>query len=323
MIPPDDLAFRHLERLMKNFQSTVHPSRADPAGRTVGKALPWALAGLMLATGGALAAPPGATPFGVYDPEGSFSSDTEVSIEHVFLPWEGVDLDTLRSADAYARQRNRSMLVTIEPWIWGAPHAAETLRSDILAGRHDVTMRRVCTVLGTLESPVTVRWAQEMDNPNGHFPWALWQPADHIEAYRRMVGVCRSVAPEAVYMWSPAGEEGMQAYYPGDDVVDVIGLSVFGAQEFERARFGAEQSFADVLGPRYGRASEFGKPIIVAELGFVGNQEYLDDWYRSIRRADRRFPELAAVIYFNRQEVWPWPDDFGLPDWRNSAQQRN
>jgi endoglucanase len=22
------------------------------------------------------------------------------------------------------------------------------------------------------------------------------------------------------------------------------------------------------------------------------------------------------VIYFNQQEVYPWPDDFGLPDWR-------
>ncbi|WP_439561866.1 glycoside hydrolase family 26 protein [Roseinatronobacter sp.] len=287
------------------------------AGNSV---VPGAIAGLMLVAGHGVASPPGPIPFGVYDPEGSFSADTGVSIEHVFLPWEGVDLETLRIADAYAQERNRSMLVTIEPWIWGAPYTVETLRSAILAGRHDATMRSVCRVLGTLKSSVTVRWAQEMDNPNGHFPWALWRPEDHIQAYRRMVTVCRSVAPDLEFMWSPAGEAGLQAYYPGDDVVDVIGLSVFGVEEYERARFGSAKSFSEILGPRYDRAAVFGKPIIVAELGFTGGPEYLDDWFYSIRQVDDLFPDLAAVIYFNREEVWPWPDDFGLPDWRNSAQ---
>lgn len=308
---------------MNTLQTTIHPSRADPVAASVKLTLPLAIAGLLLATGNAFAAPPGTVAFGVYDPEGSFGADSEVSIEHVFLPWEGVDLETLRTADAYARERNRSLLVTIEPWVWGAPYTAQVLRSDILGGRHDATMRSVCNVLGTLDSPVTVRWAQEMDNPNGHFPWAMWEPADHIEAYRRMVDVCRQAAPGLRYMWSPAGEEGMQAYYPGDDVVDVIGLSVFAAQDYQRAHLGGEQGFAEVLRPRYNRASHFGKPVIVAELGFVGDQAFLDDWYNTIRESDSQFSALQAVVYFNRQDVWPWPNDFGLPDWRNSAQQRN
>jgi len=103
----------------------------------------------------------------------------------------------------------------------------------------------------------------------------------------------------------------------------VIGLSVFGAQDFDRIHMGGEQSFTEILAPRYDRAVGFGKPIVVAELGFVGDQTYLDDWYYSIRRADDRFPNLAAVIYYNRQEVFPWPHGFGLPDWRNSAQREN
>lgn len=304
---------------MKILQSAIHPCRGDPATRSAPIVTSAAIAGLILAAGSALAAPPGTTIFGVYDPEGSFAADPEVSIEHVFLPWEGVDLDTLYTADEYTRQRNRTMLVTVEPWVWGAPYETEVLRRDILAGRHDATMRRVCTVLGTLESPVTVRWAHEMDNPNGHFPWAMWNPEDHIAAYRRMVDVCRTAAPDLRFMWSPAGEEGLEAYYPGEDVVDVIGLSVFGAQEFQRMHLGGEQSFAEVLAPRYNRVSDFGKPIMVAELGFVGDRTYLDDWFNTVRQADDRFPELTAVIYYNSQEVWPWPYDFGLPDWRNSA----
>ena len=308
---------------MKPSRPSTHPSRADPANRSAGTALPAALLASALAAGSAVAAPPGTLAFGVYDPEGTYAADTEVTIEHVFLPWEGVDLSTLQVADIYARARRRALLVTIEPWIWGAPPRPDALRNDILSGRHDATMREVCIVLDTLRSPVTVRWGQEMDNPNGHFPWSMWEPSDHIEAYTRMVGVCRSVAPDLQYMWSPAGEEGMEVYYPGDDVVDTIGLSVFGAQEFQLQLFGTEQNFAEVLGPRYDRAVSFGKPIIVAELGYLGDAEYIEDWNRTVRQPNDRFSQLVAVIYFNRKEVFPWPDDFGLPDWRNNARLDN
>lgn len=304
---------------MKTFHSSVHPCRAGPAKGFARALVPCAMAGMVFTAGSAFAAPPGTVPFGVYDPPGTFSQDADVSIEHIFLPWEGVDLRSLSTADAYARERNRSMLVTVEPWIWGAPKEPDTLRDDILSGRHDATMRNVCSALDTLQSPVTVRWAQEMDNPNGHFPWSVWEPAEHIEAFRRMISVCRSVAPDLQFMWSPAGNEGMAAFYPGDDVVDVIGLSVFGAQEYERAQFGVEQGFVEILGPRYDRAVTFGKPIVVAELGYVGDAAYLADWNNSVRQQHDRFSELTAVIYFNRQEVFPWPNDFGLPDWRVGA----
>ena len=323
MIPPENPSTEKLEKTMTTFESSIYRCRAGPAHGHARTLLAGAAFGLTLAAGTAVAAPPGTVPFGVYDPEGSFSQDMNVSIEHVFMPWVGVDLSTLATADAYARERDRSLLVTVEPWIWGETSSVETLRSRILSGRHDATMQSVCAALAPLQSPVTVRWGQEMDNPNGHFPWAMWEPEDHVAAYRRMVGACRSVAPDLSFMWSPAGVEGMQAYYPGDDVVDVIGLSVFGLQDYERELQGGEKTFTDVLAPRYQRAVAFGKPIVVAELGFLGDDAYLDDWYNAVRAPQDDFAELTAVIYFNRQEVWPWPNDFGLPDWRDSAQRDN
>jgi beta-mannanase len=56
--------------------------------------------------------------FGAYDPHGDFSGDKNVKIEHLFLPWEDVDLSTLSIADEYAMQRGRTLLITIEPWSW-------------------------------------------------------------------------------------------------------------------------------------------------------------------------------------------------------------
>ena len=270
----------------------------------------------------ALSAPPGDIPFGVYDPDGNFENDPGVQIEHLFLPWEDVFLPSLIDADTYALERNRALLVTIEPWTWtrSERNTPAILISQLESGRYDRFMRGICAVLGTMESPVTVRWAQEMDDHTGQFIWAGWEPDTYIGAYRRMVDICRIEAPAVNYMWSPLGYENMAEYYPGDDYVDLVGLSVFGLQDWEEETLGRAQTFPDILAPRYARAEQFGKPIVVAELGYVGDADYVAQWNNTIRQVSDQFPNLVGVSYFNQHEVYPWPDGYGLPDWRVDQQ---
>ena len=106
--------------------------------------------------------------FRSYDPYGD-SADKTASIE--FLPWEDVDLATLPLADAYALQRNRSLLITIEPWTWSeglAHHPERTARRHIERQVRRANMQHLQPG-GTMKSPVTIRWAQEMEDKNGRF----------------------------------------------------------------------------------------------------------------------------------------------------------
>lgn len=265
-----------------------------------------------------LAAPPGDLPFGVYDPNGGFSDDTDVQIEHLFLPWEDVSLPSLADADAYAVERGRSVLVTIEPWTWTQDerNTPEILIAGIASGEYDDNMREICSALSEFESPVTIRWAQEMESTTGHFIWSNWQPETYVAAYQQIVDVCREQTDKFDYMWSPLGDEKLADYFPGKDYADVIGLSVFGLQAWESEVLGQERSFRDVFEPRYKRALQFDLPIAVAELGFVGTDDYVQRWTNEVRQLPDDFPELQAVVYFNQQEVHPWPDGYGLPDWR-------
>lgn len=266
----------------------------------------------------AFAAPPGALPFGVYDPGGQFSDDPDVQIEHLFLPWEDVFLPSLELADEYAAERARAILVTIEPWTWtrSERNSSELLTQGITSGAYDGNIRAICDTLASFQSPVTVRWAQEMEDSSGQFIWAKWEPETYISAYRHVVDTCRQSSEAFDFMWSPLGYEDFPEYFPGEDYVDVIGLSVFGLQAWEQETLGQEQSFRDILTPRYERALEFDLPIVVAELGYVGDSTYVERWDNDVRQDLEGFPELEAVIYFNQQEVYPWPDGFGLPDWR-------
>lgn len=265
-----------------------------------------------------LAAPPGSVPFGAYDPGGDFTDDPVPVIEHLFLPWEDVYLPSLNDADAYAMERGRALLVTLEPWTWSRSerNTPQYLRAGISEGKYDQNMRDICTVMGGLKSSVTLRWGHEMDDGSGQFIWAGWKPADYIAAFHRMIDICREAAPNIRIMWSPLGDEGMEAYYPGDDYVDIVGISVFGLQQWDQDKFDHDRSYNEVMEPRYRRAAAFGKPVVVAELGYSGDQAYVDSWENAVRVARPDLQNLVGVVYFDQREVYPWPENYGLPDWR-------
>lgn len=267
---------------------------------------------------GAAMVPPGDVPYGAFDPEGDYIAETDYLIEHVFLPWEDVSLVSLFDADQYALERNRALMVTIEPWTWTVDerNTPNFLLNGILTGYYDSNMRGVCQVIAQLQSPVSVRWAQEMERADGQFIWSDWKPDSYITAYKRMIDICRVEAPKINIVWSPAGDEGLERYYPGDDYVDIVGLSIFGLEAYEKATLGGARSYDSWLDETYARASVFGKPVMVAELGFSGSQEYVAQWQNSVRQLQPDKPLLSAVVYFNQKEVHPWPDGFGLPDWR-------
>lgn len=266
----------------------------------------------------AVAAPPGPLPFGAYDPGGDFSADAELTIEHVFLPWEDVTLDSLYDADQYALERKRALIITIEPWTWTRDerNTAEFLLRGIRDGYYDSNMRGVCQVIGQLQSPVSVRWGHEMETKDGQFIWSAWKPENYITSYKRMIDICREEAPKINVIWSPIGLDNAKDYYPGDDYVDVVGLSIFGYQAWEKAILGGERTYTEWLTERYDNVKDLGKPVVVAELGYTGTAEYVASWEAEVRAARPDMPLLVGAVYFDQAEVYPWPDNFPQPDWR-------
>src|SRR6185312_2804874 len=98
--------------------------------------------------------------------------------------------------------------------------------------------------------------------------------------------------------------------------VDVIGLSVFGYQEYDQVTLGRDSNFVERTKPGYDRVKAFGKPIKIAELGYAGNDEYVRDWAQEAAKPHTEFPDLSAVVYFNDLEVYAWPSGVGRPNWR-------
>jgi beta-mannanase len=275
-----------------------------------------ALRGIVYGGGSAVNAPLGATiSYGIYDPGQIFAASQSLSIDHYFFNW-AVDSDaTLESDLAAAAGHQRQPLLTIEPYPIAA---AATLLQDVAAGAYDGTTTRICTQVAAFGAPVLLRWGHEMDQRDGRYPWQTSDGTLYQRAYRRFVTTCRAAAPNARFIWSPAGNSDAARYWPGKQYVDEIGLSIFGYQQIDSATYGKVRSFADLLTPKYNRVRQLGRPVIVAELGVTGDATEQMRWLRAgLGVSSSRFPLLRAVVYFDAIDApGVWGANVAVPDWR-------
>lgn len=266
---------------------------------------------------------PGQVRFGCYDPYGDFANQTDVSTEHLFLPWEDVDLTTLAQADAYALARGRKVLVSVEPWTWGTEHriTRESLQKGVVAGAYDANAQAIINAVQNFKSPLIIRWGQEMEDMRNRFSWSGWDPETYIPAYNRIMGMFRKGIPSAKLMWSPKGLETMNDYYPDDKLVDIVGLSLFALDRFDMIEWKGLKYFEERLSEAYQRAEVHNKPVWIAELGYEGEipdtaVDYMARWATEVTKSFPQFPKLEEVVWFNDREPYQWPYDLGRPDWR-------
>lgn len=260
--------------------------------------------------------------FGVYDPSGDFTQNTAIQIEQVFLPMRFEDATELTQAIEAIRRKNRFPLIALETWpweSWGMTKA--TLLDDLANGLYDSSIRVSCQAMAA-QAPqsIWVRLDHEMDLKD-LFPWSQGDPVKYIAAFRRFVTVCREEASNVLFMWSPAGDSRAMEYYPGDDVVDIIGLTVLGYEPWDLAAgAGVVQTMNWLFSNKWNLIYKTQKPVVIAELGVCCDPDHQKEWLRVGASNWSRYPGLIGVIYFQAQNP---ANSWGLnmtPDWRIPAE---
>jgi beta-mannanase len=255
--------------------------------------------------------PPAGVVVGAYDPWARFA-DVPLGLEHWFIRQDEPAL----LVGALARARNaRTALVTIEPF--PAPRQRTPVLDDVVAGKTDAQLRTIArTIRDHRPQVVLVRWGHEMDL-SGLYPWSANDPALYRAAFRRVASILREEgATNARLVWSPlADADEAAAFYPGDDVVDYVGLTVLGDAAWDAGWGLPPRSFHELTAPKYARVAGFGKPIVVAELGVSGTPERQAAWLARVTPDLAAFPLVRAVSYFNDENP-PINRLPVQPDWR-------
>ncbi|MCC7519804.1 MAG: beta-mannanase [Verrucomicrobiae bacterium] len=221
---------------------------------------------------------------------------------------------------------------------WGPPYRQNELQPEysldrILEGRFDGYLREWAREARMAEIPLLVSFGLEA---NGDwFPWGGSNqgggatrgfgdpkkpdgPERYIAAYRHVVRIVREAGARNIqwvyhaqnYSWPVAPWNTITAYYPGDDVVDWLGLSVYGKQSDKEGWL----TFDTVMRYPYSELARLDKtkPIMLAEWGvgeFPRDGSKADFFDEAFAAMAKDYPRLRAAVYWherweNADETW-------------------
>ena len=187
----------------------------------------------------------------------------------------------------------------------------DTLLREIAAGAWDSVLQTFARAARAAAVPVYLRFGYEMNCD--WFPWGE-KPADFIAAWRRAHGIFRADSAENVsWVFSPNVIWGDKTvpndilpYYPGDSLVDIIGVDGYNFGEFDSLH--AWKSFESIFGPTLFGLVPLGKPLWLSEIACLSDSRR-PQWLRDLFAFMDANPCIEAMLWFDAHKS-------GEPDFR-------
>ncbi|HEU0167257.1 MAG TPA: glycosyl hydrolase [Chloroflexota bacterium] len=243
-----------------------------------------------------------------------------LGIVHWFVGWgtnKDLDLSALRSVS----DRGAVPMITWEPAAGKPEDPTWTLRASVLSGANDQYITSWAQGLAAYGKPVLLRFAHEMHNTS--YSWGLGvngnTAADYVAAWRHVHDIfVQNGAANVKWVWNPntMGDATTDAYlpiysslYPGDDVVDFVGLDVYNTGP--DVDWGAPRwrSFSDILSAPYQAITQVSnKPLILPEVGSAEDGGSKPDWIKDALSPQTlgAFPRLRAFVWFDDNKETQW-----------------
>lgn len=206
-------------------------------------------------------------------------------------------------------------VLTWEPWRWLGDGQYESTRfsmRSIADGAHDDYLYWWADALAKWGARVYLRFAHEANGT--WYPWSVTagtDPRDYVHAWRHAHKIFTAKgAHNVTWVWAPnisfPGSTPMDELYPGDDVVDVVGLDGY--------NWGTSQPWShwiapdDLFGPSLGEVNAIapGKPVVITEVGSADAGGDKPQWIRALLDFVRAEPSVRAFIWFDHDKEADW-----------------
>lgn len=195
--------------------------------------------------------------------------------------------------------------------VWSVPLTITgTPLADVANGLHDADFEAAARAIAKAQPKAIIRLGWEMNlSDMGWF--AKDHEADYIQAFRRVVAIFRRYSDDFKYDWCPGWgpqETPADLAYPGDDVVDYIGLDIYdykheGSAEERWNNFYLKAPF----GLEWHRdfAARHGKLMSYPEwgVGQFGDNPYFIEQMHGWFKANEA--SIAYAAYFDVDGLWP------------------
>ncbi|WP_165614839.1 glycoside hydrolase family 26 protein [Flagellimonas flava] len=181
-------------------------------------------------------------------------------------------------------------------------------------GDYDKVIKKYAAWAKSTDRPIYLRIGYEFDGPHNEL-----EPESYVKAYRRIVDVLRKKGADNIaFVWhsyasKPFKDYKLSEWYPGDNYVDWVGISVFG-HAYGSADFGP---YCDNV---LNFAKEHGKPVMIAESSPVKgidkeNIEVWNQWFVNFFSFIYN-KNIKAVSFIN--ENWQKLSIPGIQHWKDA-----
>lgn len=234
----------------------------------------------------------------------------DLAIVSVFLErstWEALRHDTW-GVEQYAEFPGRLSIAV--PLI---PTNESTSLGAIANGSHDddfVQVARNLVAHNRGDADIRLGWEFNGD----WYGWSAWDPQAFVAAYRRVAKIFRRESSAFTLDWngnaveSASGHDPFEKSYPGDDVVDIVGVDAYDWANYRITDSGSFARWRDLphgIAAWLSFARAHRKPLAVPEWGVVGgadgqgdNPAYVQGMYEFFRQ---NHADVAYEAYFNQQ----------------------
>ncbi|GAA4317284.1 hypothetical protein GCM10023115_42690 [Pontixanthobacter gangjinensis] len=198
-------------------------------------------------------------------------------------------------------------MITWEPWIKIDSTIADkketrSILKQISSGKFDDYIRYFGQELARYDKPVFLRFAHEFDNPQ--YPWSRTKGKLNEEfkaAWKHIFNLIKQQgAHKTIFVWNPWKSEDMHKFYPGDDYVDWVGITLLNYGILNQR--GKNIPFRQLYQPFHDKLYWFtSKPVMLAEFGSIKYPEVdQSEWLKEASYTLRKgFSEISAVVFFN------------------------
>ena len=197
-------------------------------------------------------------------------------------------------------------MITWEPWLSASTDSTrgnegKSIFKRISSGEYDTYITDFGKDLAEFDKPVFLRFAHEYDNPQ--YPWSQTDgnlSEEFKSAWRHVYKILKSQgATKTMLVWNPWKAEGMKKFYPGNDYVDWVGITLLNYGPLNSS--GKSASFDELYQSFHDKLYWFTrKPVMLAEFGSIKHEDLQSKWLKNAAETmETKYDEIAAIVMFN------------------------
>ena len=224
---------------------------------------------------------------------------------------EKYDYQQVRAFLDKAYSENRVVELTLQPKKY---HQQGNELFRVLDGYYDEFLHAYAKDVADFSHPVLFRFGNEM---NGDWcEYSGYRMSLDTELYREMYRYIYNIFEEhntrnVIWVWNPNGKSfpdfnwnSEEMYYPGNEYVDVLGLTLYNTGNFYDGEEWTE--FSKLYTPLYKKAmKQYDMPFMITEFSCARKGGNKEKWTEQMLSEIEKFPNIKFAVWWNGADFTP------------------